>query len=125
MEILSEVNSKLFNHSFVHVGDLLGYVVAGEAADIVAAEVDALLASGGSLQGLAEGGGKGFVVVGGDIEAVGTACFFETGTSTGDNGETCGNGFDNRDAKAFVTGGIDKGFCKVIDGGKVVVRDST
>ena len=60
-----------------------------------------------------------------DIEGSGTTCFFETGTSTGDNGETCGNGFDNRDAKAFVTGGIDKGFCKVIEDGKVVVRDST
>ena len=81
---------------------MLGYVVAGEAADIVAAEVDALLASGSSFQGLAEGGGKSFGVVGGDIEAVGTACFFEAGAGAGNDGESAVDGFDDGDAEAFV-----------------------
>ena len=103
---------------------MLGYVVAGEAADIVAAEVDALLASGGSLQGLAEGGGKGFVVVGGDVEVVGTACFFEAGTSAGNDGESAVDGFDDGDAEAFVAGGIDEGVCQGIEDGEVGIADA-
>jgi hypothetical protein len=102
-----------------------GNIGAAKALDVLLAGEDALGAVFGSLEDGSDGGSHAFDIVGVDIEGIGTACLFETGTSTGDNGETCGNGFDNRDAKAFVTGGIDKGFCKVIDGGKVVVRDAT
>ena len=98
---------------------------AAKALDVLLAGLDALVSAFRSLKDSGDGCCHAFDIVGVDIEGSGTTCFFETGTSTGDNGETCGNGFDNRDAKAFVTGGIDKGFCKVIDGGKVVVRDAT
>ena len=69
--------------------------------------------------------GKGLLIVGIYIETGGTSGFFEAAASAGNYGEAALDGFDDRDAKAFVTGGIDKGFCKVIEDGKVVVRDST
>jgi hypothetical protein len=104
---------------------LSGNIGAAKALDVLLAGSNALVSAFGSLENGGDGCCHASDIVRVDIEGIGTACFFETGTSTGNNGETCGNCLDNRDAKAFVTGGIDKGFCKVIDGGKVVVRDAT
>ena len=66
-----------------------------------------------------EGAGKGSRVVGIDIEGMGTSGFFETTAGTGDDGETALDGFDDGDAKAFVTGGIDTGLGHLIEGGEI------
>ena len=100
-----------------------GNIGAAKALDVLLAGLDALVSAFRSLKESGDGCCHAFDIVGVDIEGSGTTCFFETGTSTGDNGETCGNGFDNRDAKAFVTGGIDADFCHLKDGGEVVGGD--
>ena len=74
----------------------MGDIVALEAADIVAAAADALFAALGAPEHLTDGLGKGLLVVGIDIEGVGTACLLETGARAGHHGETTADGLDDR-----------------------------
>ena len=103
--------------------DLGGDIGAFKTLDIGLTAADALFTAFGSLETLANGLGHGGWIVGGDIETVGTAGFFKTAASTRDNGKTALDGFDNGNAKAFVTGGIDADFCHLKDGGEVVGGD--
>lgn len=68
--------------------------------------------------------GKGLLIVGIYIETGGTSGFFEAAAGTGNYGETALDGFDDRDAKAFVTGGIDKGLGHLIEGGEIGIGNS-
>ena len=85
---------------------------------------DAGLTAFGAFQHLKKGTCKGFRIIGGDIETGGASSFFETAAGTGNNGKTALNGFDNRNAKAFITGGIDAGLGHLIKGGKIGIGNT-
>ena len=100
---------------------MLGDIVALEAADIVAAAADALLAALSATEHLTDGIGKGLLVVGIDIEGVGTARLLQTGTRASHHGQTTADGLDDGNAKALVARGIDKGLGMGVEGGEIVV----
>ena len=98
-----------------------GDIGAAETADVVHVALDALFATFGAFEAVADGIGHAQGIVGGDIEGVGTACLFETGACASDNRQTTADGLDDRDAKAFVDTGIDETFGAGIKGGEVGV----
>ncbi len=97
--------------------------MALEAADIVAAAADALLAILGAPEHLADGLSEGLLVVGIDIEGVGAARLLETGARAGHHGQTAADGLDDGNAKTLVARGIDKGLGVGVEGGEIVVGD--
>ena len=109
---------------FVDSEDLGGDIGAFETADVFLTLEDAGLTAFGAFQHLKKGTGKGFRIIGGDIETRGTSGFFETAAGTGDNGKTALNGFDNGNTKAFISGGIDAGLGHLIKGGKIGIGNS-
>ena len=100
---------------------LLGDVVVFEALDVLQAALDALFTAFGSGEGAEDGAGKGFVVVGMDVEAVGTSRFFEARPCGGYDGQTALDGFDDGNAESFVARGIDEAEGLLVDGGQMVV----
>ena len=109
---------------FVDSEDLGGDIGAFETADVFLTLEDAGLTTFGAFQHLKKGTGKGFRIIGGDIETGGASCFFETAAGTGNNGKTALNGFDNGNTKAFISGGIDAGLGHLIKGGKIGIGNS-
>ena len=101
-----------------------GDVGAFEATDVLLALADALFAARGFTEHLKKGMGKSLLIVGIYIETGGTSGFFEAAASAGNYGEAALDGFDDRNAKAFVTGGIDKGLGHLIEGGEIGIGNS-
>jgi hypothetical protein len=109
---------------FVDSEDLGGDIGAFETADVFLTLEDAGLTTFGAFQHLKKGTGKGFRIIGGDIETGGASGFFETAAGTGNNGKTALDSFDNGNAKAFISGGIDAGLGHLIKGGKIGIGNS-
>ena len=109
---------------FVDSEDLGGDIGAFETADVFLTLEDAGFTAFGAFQHLKKGTGKGFRIVGGDIETGGASGFFETAAGTGNNGKSALDGFDNGNAKAFITGGIDASLGHLINGRKIGIGNS-
>ena len=75
MEILKE--------ALIKFKDLTSDVVTLETADVLLTAGDALFATLGAFQYLPDGGCHRLLIVRVDIEGVGAACLFETGTCAG------------------------------------------
>ena len=108
----------------IELEDLVGYILTIETLDIVHTALDALLAAIGALKAAADGIGHAFGIVGGNVEAIGAACLFETGACASHNRQTTADGLDDRDAKAFVDAGIDETLGAGIKGGEVGIRNA-
>lgn len=109
---------------FVDSEDLGGDIGAFETADVFLTLEDAGLTTFGAFQHLKKGTGKGFRIIGGDIETGGASGFFETAAGTGNNGKTALDSFDNGNTKAFISGGIDAGLGHLIKGRKIGIGNS-
>ena len=86
----------------IEVDDLLGDILTFKPADVGLTAQDTLFAPLSPSEYLSDSSSHTLGVVRCHIEIVRAASFLETRSSTGYDGQSCTDSFDNRNAKALI-----------------------
>ena len=108
----------------IEVDDLLGDVLSFEPVDISLTAQDAFFAPLSPFEHLSDSGCHTFSIIRCHIEIVGSACFLQTGSCTGHNGQSRADGFDDRYSKTFVDTWVNKAFCTSVEGWEIGIGDT-